>query len=74
MNWLKRLLGKKPERIKIFTEFGLTTEKARWRAAMNMKEDPAIKQRCLDLLTEKLGSRAKAEAESKRRYPEAWED
>jgi hypothetical protein len=58
----------------ILTEFGPTTESARLRAISNMKEDPACKQRVLELLCKQMGSVAKGEMEFLRRYPEMKEE
>ena len=58
---------------KIVTPFGYTTEWARKQAAMNIKADPELGKRVLDLLTKELGDVVKADAEMRRRYPEAFE-
>jgi hypothetical protein len=59
---------------KIITPYGYTTEWARKQAAMNIKADPEMGKRVLDLLTRELGDVVKADAEMRRRYPEAFEE
>ena len=49
----------------IITPYGQTTEAARYRAAMNMKADPAVKARVVALI---------GEAKAKRDFPEAFSD
>jgi hypothetical protein len=55
------------------TEWGPVTESARLQAALNIKADPEIGKRVLELLTKKLGDVVKADAEMRLRYPEAFE-
>lgn len=54
--------------------FGPTTEWARRDAAEILKGDPVKREMVLDLLTSKMGSREAAEAEIRRRYPEAFDE
>ena len=63
---------KKPEPIEIPTVYGPTSEVARKQCALNMKEDPAVKERVMDVLVRETGSVELAEAEMRRRYPEAF--
>jgi hypothetical protein len=58
----------------IDTPWGATTESARLRAALNMKDDPALKSKVEALLARQKGSMEAGVAESKRRYPECYED
>jgi len=55
------------------TEWGPVSEPARLQAALNIKADPEIGKRVLELLTKKLGDVVKADAEMRLRYPEAFE-
>lgn len=59
----------------IDTEWGPVTESARLLAAINMKADPRIKYRVEQLLAKQRfgGDESKGVAESKRRYPEAYQ-
>jgi hypothetical protein len=63
------------KRIQISTPFGDVTESARRRAAMNMREDPALFAEILADLTRLFGGdEAKGKSEMLRRYPEAFGD
>jgi len=55
------------------TPYGPVTESARWRAAMNMKEDDELKAHVEELLSKEMGNVALGMAEARRRYPEAYE-
>jgi len=59
---------------KILTPYGYTTESARLQAAINIKLDPELGKRVLELLTKELGDVVKADAEMRRRYPEAYSE
>ena len=71
LDWL---LEKEPpkERIIIMTPYGPVTEVARLTAALNMRDFPDIKARVMAMLEKEMGSPEKAEAEARRRYPEAY--
>lgn len=58
----------------IMTQWGPVTEAARKRAALNMKADPNLKRRVEELLCKQMGSVAAGLIESRRRYPEVYED
>jgi len=73
ITWLRKLFHREPPRIEIETPWGLVSESARLRAALNMKEDPMIKARVEKLLVEQMGTE-KGMAEARRRYPEAYEE
>jgi hypothetical protein len=60
------------EKPTIMSPYGPVTEAGRLQAAYNMRDDPACKERVIELLTKQLGSRERAEAEARRRYPEAF--
>lgn len=52
---------------------GITDERARFQAAMNIKHDPKVKERVLEHLTKETGSRAKAMEKMLKMYPEVGE-
>ena len=55
------------------TEYGPVTEKARYRAAMNMLEEPELRQRVEALQIEQMGGDVEAGMkEMKRKYPEVY--
>lgn len=68
------LLGRKNDKPVIMTENGPVSEDARLQAATNMRLDPAVRARVEALLAKQYGSVARGLAESRRRYPEAYED
>lgn len=55
------------------TAWGQVTESARRQAAVNMRHDPALRERVIDLLAAEGRPRAVAEQVARERYPEAWE-
>jgi hypothetical protein len=59
----------------IETQFGNVTESARLRCAFNMREDNRLREKIETLLAEQIfeGDIAKGQAESRKRYPEAYE-
>jgi hypothetical protein len=57
----------------ISTQWGQVTSWARRLAALNMRDDPAVKARVEQLLIDTYGPEV-GMAESKRRYPEAYEE
>ncbi len=62
----------KQEPIRIETIYGPVSEVARHQAALNIKDDPELKERVMDVLVRQTGSVELAEAEMRRRYPEAF--
>ena len=59
--------------IRIETPFGPVTEYARKQAAENIRNDADLRAKVMDLLVKETGSVELAEAEFRRRYPEASE-
>jgi hypothetical protein len=65
---------KRPKPPVIDTPWGPVTEAARLRAALNMREDPELRDKVTATLQDMLsGDREAAVEEMKRRYPEAFE-
>ncbi len=62
----------KQEPIRIETIYGPVSEVARKQAAANMKDDPELRERVMDVLVRQTGSVELAEAEMRRRYPEIY--
>lgn len=58
----------------ILTPWGPTTESARLQAAINMRADPVLKAKVEELLIRQLGSFEAGVEESRRRYPESYQD
>ena len=59
----------------IKSEHGITTEAARYQAAMNMKFNPEVKMRVEEHFTRKFGgNRARGIIEAMKYYPEAYRD
>lgn len=56
----------------ISTPYGDVTEWARLQAAINMKHDPALKAAVEAKIIAEMGDVEKGEAESRRRYREAY--
>lgn len=77
-SWLNKILGKKEPRQPpiILTPYGAVSESARLRAAMNMREDPARRLMVEELLAKQMfdGDIEKARKESRRRYPESYQE
>lgn len=69
-HWLRSL--RRPKSPLISTDWGPVTESARLQAAINMRDDPELKEKVVALLSKRLGSPKLGLAEAKRRYPEAW--
>src|SRR5271154_2529581 len=66
------LVGDGRNRPVIVSQYGETSEVARLAAALNMRDDEALRRKIIDMLAFKLGSRQKGEDEARRRYPEAF--
>ena len=60
--------------ISIPTPFGPVSEAARRQAALNMRDDPALRERVeLRIIADCGGDEEKGKAECRRRYPEAYD-
>ena len=71
MNWSRLKFWKKPP--VVMTQWGPVSEWARKQAALNMKADPQLRQRVIDVVQKELRcSDKEALAETMRRYPEAF--
>lgn len=66
-------LGTRDGKPVIETEFGPVSEEARWQAAINMRNDGAVKQRVESALCKMYGIE-KGLQEARKRYPECYED
>lgn len=70
-HWLKPERKRKPM---IMTQWGPVTESARLQAALNIKADPSVRERVLELLTQQSGGDpGKGLVKMKENYPEAFE-
>ena len=77
MSIIARLLSKfrrKRERIIINTQWGPVTESARRQAALNMRDDPVLREAIIARLCAETGDPAAGLTEARRRYPEAFEE
>lgn len=63
---------RKPKPPVIQTPWGPVTESARLQAALNMRDNPEVKERVERLLARECGGLAAGLAEARRRYPEAY--
>jgi hypothetical protein len=78
-NWLNFLLRNsrlakddgRPRPV-IVSSYGETSEVARLAAALNMRDDPDLRKRIVDILAVRYGSQQAGENEARRRYPEAF--
>jgi len=56
------------------TPWGVVTEKARLQAALNMRDDPALRDKVLAIVIKECGGDTfKGLLEFKRRYPEVYQ-
>jgi hypothetical protein len=76
MSIIARLIAKfrkQPPPI-IMSAYGPVTESARRQAALNMRDDPILREAVISRLCAEMGDPTAGLKEARRRYPEAFEE